>query len=411
MSTIEISPQAVDECINALARFGAYGDTGVWRTVYSPEWQDAQQELARWCTEAGFDVRWDAVGNLWARLEGSEGGDSIVTGSHIDTQIPGGRFDGTLGVVGGFLALRELKQRFGRPRRTLELLSICEEEGSRFPKSSFWGSRAITGDVAVEEFASQRDGDGVSIGEAMRAVGLDPAGLAGARRSDIDVFLELHIEQGPVLEQAGVPVGVVTGVSGLHRYAVEVLGRSDHAGARPMDSRLDAMLGAAAIVTRVCETALAMGRPAVTTVGKLVVEPNYPSAVAEKVSFTIDARHPDAAALAELCDRHEVAVREETSRRGLGVNVTKLLEIAPAPCDPELVELIETVTNEFNLPHEVMHSGASHDTQQLATIARSALIFVQSKDGRSHTPEEYTAAEHSAAGIGVLATALHRLAY
>ncbi|HWK27161.1 MAG TPA: M20 family metallo-hydrolase [Solirubrobacter sp.] len=408
MSTVEVSAQAVDECINALARFGAYGDTGVWRTVYSPEWQAAQHELARWCREAGMDVRWDAVGNLWARLEGTEGGDSIVTGSHIDTQIPGGRFDGTLGVVGGFLALRELKRRFGPPRRTLELLSICEEESSRFPKSSFWGSRAITGDIAVEEFESQRDGDGVSIGEAMRSVGCDPGALASARRADIDVFLELHIEQGPVLEQAGVAVGVVTGVSGLHRYAVEVLGRSDHAGARPMDSRLDAMIGAAAIVLRVCETASAMGRPAVTTVGKLVVEPNYPSAVAEKVSFTIDVRHPDAEVLAELCRRHEVAVQEETSRRGLGVHVTKLLEVPPAPCDPALVELLTDVAAEQSVTAPLVASGAGHNLQELGKVARTGMVFVRTAERGDGPP---VTAPDAAEGAGLLAAAMRRLAY
>ena len=410
-TAIEISAASVDECVRGLGQHGAYGETGVWRTVYSPEWQAAQNEVARWCAEAGFTVSYDAVGNLSARLEGTEGGKAIVTGSHIDSQIPGGRYDGALGVIAGYLAMRELSERYGRPRRTLELLSICEEEGSRYPKSSFWGTRAVTGDIAPEELESQRDADGVAIGDAMRTAGFDPSALDSARRDDIEIFLELHIEQGPVLEQAGVPVGVVTGVSGLHRYAVDVLGRSDHAGARPMDSRLDAMIGAAAITTRVCETALRFGRPAVTTVGKVAVQPNYPSAVAEKVAFTIDVRHPDADVLAELCRLHEQAVHEETERRGLGVSVTKLLEIPPAPCDPELVELLSELVQELSIPHESMHSGASHDTQQLAKVARTAMIFVQSKDGRSHTPEEYTAADHAATGVGLLAAALKRLAY
>ena len=411
MSGIEISAESVDECVRGLARHGAHADGGgVSRTAYSPAWQAAQDEVARWCTDAGFTVRMDAVGNLWARLEGSEDGRAIVTGSYVDSQVPGSPLDGALGVIAGFLALRELEQRRGRPRRTLELVSVAEAKGSRFPKSSFWGTRAITGSIAPEELESQRDGDGVAIGDAMRSVGLDPSALEAARRDDIDAFLELHVEQGPVLEQAGAPVGIVTAVSGMHRFAVEVLGRSDHAGARPMDSRLDAMIGASAIVTRVCDTALRMGRPAVTTVGKLAVEPNYPSAVAEKVAFTIDLRHADAEALIELSRLHEQAVREETERRGLGVSVTKLLEVPPAPCDPGLVELLAEAAEHESLTAPKLASGAGHTMQEMAKVARTGMVFVQTRDGASRA-DGRASANDAAAGAGLLAAALARLAY
>src|SRR3954462_12059038 len=194
-----------------LAQHGAYGETGVWRPVYTPEWVAAQETVASWCQAAGMDVRQDAVGTLWGRVAGSEGGKSIVTGSHIDSQIPGGRYDGALGVIAAYVAIRSLLKQFGHPLRTIELVSFCEEEGSRYPAANFWGSRAIIGDIAPGD-AEQIEGfDGTTIAEGMRAVGLDPARIDEARRDDIDSYLELHIEQGPLLEQAGLPVGIVTG--------------------------------------------------------------------------------------------------------------------------------------------------------------------------------------------------------
>ena len=171
---IDVDAGLVERLLFELARNGAYGETGVWRTAYSPEWVDAQDQIAAWFAEAGLDVRRDAVGSVWGRLAGSERGSVIATGSHIDSQTPGGRYDGALGVVAGLVALRTLREQFGQPRRTLEAVSLCEEEASRFHATNFWGSRAIIGAISSEEPDLIRDRDGTSIGEAMRSVGLDP---------------------------------------------------------------------------------------------------------------------------------------------------------------------------------------------------------------------------------------------
>src|SRR5438128_550367 len=224
---IDVDASLVQRYVLDLARHGAYGETGVWRTAYSPEWVAAQEQVASWYAEAGLDVRRDAVGNVWGRLASDQPGPVIASGSHIDSQTPGGRYDGALGVIGALVALRVLHERFGRPRRTLEAVSLCEEEASRFHATNFWGSRAVTGRIAADEPERIRDFEGVSIAEAMRAVGLDPTRIAQAARDDVETWVELHIEQGPILERAGLPVGVVHAITAIRHYVVELVGRSD----------------------------------------------------------------------------------------------------------------------------------------------------------------------------------------
>jgi allantoate deiminase len=395
----------------ALARHGAHGDTGVWRTVYSPEWVAAQDEVAAFFEEAGLDVRRDAVGNVWGRLEGADGEPVVASGSHVDSQTPGGRYDGALGVVAAGLALRTLREQFGRPRRTLEAVSLCEEEASRFHATNFWGSRAIVGSIGAGDADRIRDRDGVTIADAMRSVGLDPACIAEAARDDLDAWIELHIEQGPVLEEQGLPVGVVDSITGIRHYLVRLTGRSDHAGARPMQGRLDPVAGFAEIVEAVIGVALENGAPAVTTVGRVHVEPNLPSAVAEQVVFTVDSRHPDPRVYDEQHARQEALMREIAARRGLEISWTTPIDLRPSPCDPTVVEALERAAQDQGIAYRRMHSGAGHDTQNIARIARTAMVFARSQGGRSHTPAEFTTVDDAVAATRVLAGALYSLAY
>jgi allantoate deiminase len=411
MAEIAIDGALVEQYVLDLARHGAHGETGVWRTVYSPEWMAAQDQVASWCSEAGLDVRRDAVGNVWGRLAGSEAGPVIASGSHIDSQTPGGRYDGALGVIGAVIALRALSEQFGPPRRTLEAASLCEEEASRFHAARFWGSRAITARIGPDEAETIRGYEGETIGDAMRSVGLDPAQIPTAARSDLDAWIELHIEQGPILEGEGLPVGVVWSITGIRHYVVEVVGRSDHAGARPMDTRLDPMAGAAEMISGVIGIALELGRPAVTTVGRMNVEPNLAPAVPERVTFTVDTRHPDPDQIRLLHARQEELMRSIAARRGLGISWTTPIDLPPCVCDPGLVATLEEAARGQRVPYLKMHSGAAHDTQNMAAVARVAMVFVLSEGGRSHTPEEFTRVDDAVAGIRVLAAALHALAY
>jgi allantoate deiminase len=408
---IEIDRALVERSIRDLARHGAYGETGVWRTVYSPEWVAAANEIEGWMREAGLTVRRDAVGNVWGRAEGSAGGNAIVTGSHIDSQRPGGQYDGVLGVIAGVIAVRTLLQTFGRPQRTLEVVALCEEESSRFPTAGFWGSRGITGGIKPGDVEATHDWDCVSIAEAMREVGLDPAHAGEAQRTDIEAFIELHIEQGPLLEQMGLPVAVVDAITGIRTSFVEVKGVANHAGAFPMDLRRDPMAGAAEMISAMIDTAHRWGRPAVTTVGRIQAEPNYPAIVPDKVTFSLDARHPDPEKRLQLYAAHEALTREVATRRGLEVSWTMRSQHAPCICDPAIVATLQAAAEEQGIPFTTMTSGAVHDTQQMAKIAKVAMLFVQSRAGRSHTPEEFTAVEHAALGTQVLAAGLHKLAY
>lgn len=407
---IDIDPGLVEQYLAEFAKFGAHGETGVWRTLYSPAWVEAADQYAAWCDAAGLAVHRDAVGNVWGRLDGTDGGKAIVSGSHIDSTTPGGRFDGALGALGGLIAVRALREQFGRPRRPLEAVALCEEESSRF-RANFWGSRAVVGRIAPGDPVSIVGFDGVTIADAMRAVGFDPSRCAEARRDDIDAFVELHIEQGPVLEQAGLPVAIVTGITAIRGTLVEIEGVANHAGAFPMHLRCDPMEAFAEIVTGAIDEAKRMGEAAVTTIGRVAVEPNLPTAIPGSVQFTIDARHADADGCRKLCDAHDALIESVAARRGLGVTRQTTSQHAACACDPDIIAALTVGAAENGVRAMQMPSGAAHDAQQMASIARVGMVFVRSRDGRSHTPEEFSSNEDMAAGITVLAAALHRLAY
>ncbi len=407
-----IDPDQIERWIEELAEFGARGETGVARLVYSPEWVAAQDQVATWMSDAGLRVERDTVGNVWGYLDGTSGAPGVIaTGSHIDSQNPGGRFDGALGIIAGIAALGDLRARFGQPERTLAVVSLVEEEASRFSAANFWGSRAIIGRIGEDEPRRLRGYDGVTMAEAMRDAGLDPARIPEARRDDIETFIELHIEQGPFLEHLDLPVGIVEQITGYRQYLVTLEGTANHAGTTPMDLRRDAMAGAAEMINGVINTAHRMGRPCVTTVGRMVVTPNERAVIPRQVAFTIDARSPDPAQRELLLARHEALLHEVAERRGLKLTLRTDSDRAPVASDPELVATIVEAATDAGVPAQRMVSGAVHDSMQLAEIARIAMIFVRSRGGISHSPDEFTSAADAAAGTEVLARTLHRLAY
>lgn len=409
--TIHIDADYVSRLVHELARFGQVGESGVARLVYAPEWRDACARYRDWCTEAGMEAYDDAVGNVWGRLAGTEAGPSIVSGSHIDSQNPGGRYDGAAGALAGLIALRALREQFGQPRRTLECVAFCEEESSRFPSANFWGSRAITGRIAATDPETTIGFGGETIASAMIEAGFDPARIPEARRNDIAAFIEMHIEQGPILEHEGKSAAVVNAITGMRHYRVRLKGTQNHAGAFPMDLRCDPMAGFAEIASGVIGTAHRLGRPAVTTIGRVNVSPNFPAIIPAEVEFMIDVRHPDPVAGQHLYQLHESLMREVAARRGLQIDWTVEVEHDAVTSDPELVRLLQEAAAEQKIDILTMPSGAGHDSQQMALIAPVAMVFVRSKDGRSHTPDEYSSIEDLVDGIRILAGALHRLAY
>jgi allantoate deiminase len=408
---LEMDADLLRTCVEELAMYGAQPEAGMRRLAYTPEWQGAMDQLAEWLRREQLEVRRDAVGNLFGVLRGTEAGPSILTGSHIDTVVGGGRLDGALGVIAGYLALRALKRSLGAPRRTLELVAICDEEASRF-HSNFWGSRAIAGLISPGEPERITDGAGVSLAQAMRSCGLDPASVAEARRSDVDAFIELHIEQGPVLERERVPVAAVTAITAIEQLECQIGGRADHAGSCPMDGRLDPVVALAEMVLAATEAATRLGPPAVATVGQVRALPGAPNIVAAEVNFTLDARYPELA-------RHEAYVRsiresfaDIAARRGLSFRARRLLYQPPASCSTELVDTIEAAAAELGLPCRQMVSGAGHDAQVMIRAgARGAMIFVPSIAGRSHSADEWTPLDDMVKGVRLLTETLRRLAY
>jgi allantoate deiminase len=406
----EVTAERMEQLVTELGRVGEQPGGGLVRFVYDDAWRAAGELVAGRMGEAGLQVRTDAVGNVFGRLPGTESASTVLTGSHIDTVRLGGRYDGALGVLAGLAAIEALVATSGRPRRSLELVALCEEEGSRFA-ADFFGSRAMLGTIGTDEPATLRDADGTTLGDAMRRVGLDPAAIDSARRNDVEAFVELHIEQGRTLYDEGTAIGVVSAITGLRWLDVTVTGRADHAGTTPMDLRRDAMQGAAEMTRAVTGLVEAEGRPAVATCGAWQVHPGGVNIVPERVTFSIDLRHPDQPTLDRIAGR----VREEcdrvATRRGLAVALDDTKAVPPAPMDERLRTVIGQAAADHGVSARSIPSGAAHDSQLWATHVPTAMIFVPSVDGRSHCPQEYTEAPDCAVGAAVLAGTLRELAY
>ncbi len=391
----------IERRLDELYAIGAEPDGGAYRPLYGPAWATAVERVERWLKDAGLKTRRDAVGNLWGRVEGTDKGKSIVTGSHIDTVRRGGRLDGALGIVAGLTAVEALLKEKGKPRCTLEVVAICEEEGSRF-RTNFWGSTAITGSI---------DQVPHDIAAAMRERGLDPQKVASAARDDIDTFVELHIEQGAVLESANRPLAIVSAIVGTAHLEVTVTGRPDHAGTTPMDMRRDALAGAAAMVQAVESIARSLGQPAVATVGKLAVEPDQINVVPGRVVFTMDLRHTELSGRGALEERIRSVCDTIGAERRLGLAMRTLQDKPPVAMHPEVRALLARAAQDCGVQATEMVSGAGHDAQILAARCKVGMLFVPSIGGRSHCPEEATNPEHLRLGTEVLARSLELLAY
>ena len=408
-TSLMVEPAEMQYLVETLGAIGEQPGGGIIRHVYDPAWVAARRQVADWLRDAGLTVREDAVGNLFGRVEG-DSPRTVLTGSHIDTVRLGGRYDGALGVLSALAAVRLLAARLGRPKRSLEVVALCEEEDSRF-HCNFWGTRGMLGLIEASELESLRDEDGTSIGQAMADIGLAPERFPDARRQDLDAFVELHIEQGRILFDEGVPLGIVDTITGLYRFRVTVEGRTDHAGTTPMDLRKDALQAAAHMageMTRIVEQA---GRPAVITNGWWDVQPGAWNIVPGLVHFSVDLRHPDEATkqrlAAEVRARGEAVARE----RGVSVAYEVVGDVLPRDMDARVKAELVAAADACGVSWKPMVSGAGHDSQVMATGVPTAMLFVPSAEGRSHSAAEYTSPEDASRAATVLATALQRLAY
>jgi len=404
-----LDPVLLSRYVEDLGRHGALPEGGCFRPVYSRQWDEAKNRVRQWMDEIGLEVREDAVGNLFGRLSGREPG-VILTGSHLDTVKRGGKYDGALGIIAGLMAVRALKETFPKPRKSIEVVATCQEESSRF-SGNFWGTRAILGKIGEAEPDRIKDPEGISIGQAMRERGYDPTAIPAARREDIGAFVELHVEQGKILESEGIAIGVVHAITGITHSKFEVIGQSNHAGTTPMDLRRDALTAFAEMALGIDRIAREAGRPAVATIGTVHVFPGAIAIIPERVEFTLDLRHPEASIKEKLNQEIQDLCRRIAEREKLEIRMDPILEIPGIPMNPEIVKILEQAARRQGASYKLMVSAAGHDAQIFAQRCPTAMIFVPSREGRSHCPEEYTSEEDALKGIEILAAALYQLAY
>jgi hydantoinase/carbamoylase family amidase len=390
----------------------AHEGDGLTREVYTPEYSQAVDFVTGLMEEVGLEVRQDAAGNLFGRWTGSDpAAPAVWTGSHFDTTLNAGAYDGVLGVLGAITAVGRLRDAGFEPRATIEVIGFAGEE-PRFGAGCI-GSRAMIGALSREELDTMVDRHGVSIAQAMSAVGLDPDRIAAAEfdPAGVSAFVELHIEQGAVLEQRGIGLGVVERIAAPHQLRVRFRGKPRHAGSTPMSLRLDALCGAAELILAV--ERLARDSPSGTTVGTVgtvSVAPGAVNVIPGEVTLDVDVRDVELDARETVVAGIEAAVADIGGRRGLEADVRQMVFDTPAPCDPQIVATIREVCRDRDIAYLDMASGAYHDAMVLGARVPIGMIFVPSRDGLSHHPDEFTEPAELDLGVEVLAGTLAKLA-
>ena len=397
--------------IDALSQIGSDPTGGMTRLLYTDSWKEAQSFVEKQLKETGLTTSYDAVGNLFGRMEGSQyPEETILSGSHIDTVVNGGTLDGQYGVVAAALAIKYLKETYGQPLRSLEVISMAEEEGSRFP-TVFWGSKNFVGEAKKADVEAIADFEGNSFVAEMQRQGFDFRDPQEPVRSDIKAFVEIHIEQGSVLEKENLQIGVVNSIAGQKRYTFVLKGQANHAGTTPMGYRQDAVYGFAKMCAAVIDRGLELGDPLVVTFGKVEPKPNTVNVVPGEVLFTMDCRHTDGQLLDAFTAEAEQIIQAIAQEHDLTVEMDLWMDERPVPMDDTIVATVEHAVKQTDKRYKVMHSGAGHDSQIIAPHFPTAMLFVPSIDGISHNPAEATTIEDLTAGVEVLAASLYELAY
>jgi beta-ureidopropionase / N-carbamoyl-L-amino-acid hydrolase len=376
------------------------------RRAFTPVFAEGRAYLEGDMRSAGLATRIDPAGNLIGRRPGRAGRGTILLGSHSDTVPSGGRFDGIAGVAAALEVARALD---GTPLdHDLEIVDFLGEEVTIFGVSCV-GSCGMAG--LLGDWLDRR-ADGRTLADAIAEVGGVPGRLAEARRDDVRAFLELHIEQGPVLEASALDIGVVTAIAGITRVEITVDGRADHAGTTPMLGRRDALAAAARLVTAVQSLgrALAAGpHHFAATVGEFAIEPNAANIVPARARLLVDARAEHRPDMEAFCTRLDALAAETAAETEVAITTTRVSDAHPVPCDPHVIATLDAACDAVGTRHRRMTSGAGHDTAWMARIARAGMIFVPCQGGRSHAPEEFAATEDIALGAAVLAETVRRL--
>ncbi|MGB7417386.1 MAG: Zn-dependent hydrolase [Thermosynechococcaceae cyanobacterium] len=408
MSVLTI-PQANGERLNLklaeLAQIGQLANGGVSRLAFTDEDLRAREQVKSWMIEAGMTVRNDAAGNIIGRYPGQNSqAPAFATGSHIDTVPIAGRYDGCLGVLAGIEVVQTLKENDLQLMHPVEVIVFTDEE------CTVLGCKAMAGNTVPDPEYYRRN-DGTSIQACLEQIGGNWDAIATAKRTlaDIAAFVELHVEQGGLLEHAGTEIGIVKGVVGQHRLKVTILGRPNHAGTTPMDMRQDALVAAAQVVLAVNQLAVNTPGEQVATVGYLDVSPNAVNTVPAKVELKIDLRDLSQAHLDWLMEQMQGAFAEIAIATDTQIEMIEMLHVLPTLSAPIIMDTIHQVCDHLGYSYTYLPSRAGHDAQEMGRFTNMGMIFVPSQAGISHSEDEYTSPEQCAQGVDTLLQTLLKL--
>jgi N-carbamoyl-L-amino-acid hydrolase len=402
--------------LNAIGRIGIGNRGGVTRLVFSIKELRSRQVLIHLMRQAGLRIHIDGIGNIFGRLEGRDAkGPAVLSGSHLDTVIHGGKYDGPVGVIGALEAVRTICENRIPIHSPLEVVCFVGEESSRFGFSTL-GSSLAAGEVHPKDLTNAVDSQGTKLADVLASLGISQKNLRGLARDpkSVKAYLELHIEQGPILEAIGKRIGLVTSIAAPSRFKVIFTGQADHSGTTPMEMRKDALVAAALLIEFIENTcrkfsAMAKGR-VVGTVGAMKIEPGVINAVPGKTELLVDIRAITAQAKDRVARLVKAQAQNIARKRGIGVEALTIREEDPVPLDTRLLRLTKQICQEKNIVYEIMPSGAGHDAMQMAKITPAGMIFIPSQRGISHNPLEWTDPDDIGLGTQILMETMVRVA-
>jgi N-carbamoyl-L-amino-acid hydrolase len=402
--------------LNAISRIGLGDHGSVTRLVFSVKELRSRQLLIHLMRQAGLDIHIDRIGNIFGRLNGrNRKAPAVLAGSHLDTVPHGGKFDGTMGVIGALEALRTLKESTVPLASPVEVVCFIGEESSRFGYSTL-GSSLVAGEVHPGDLSHAVDAQGAKLEDILSSLGINRNNLADLKRepATVKAYLELHIEQGPILEALKKPLGVVTAIAAPTRFKVVFTGQADHSGTTPMEMRKDALVAGAEVITAVetiCRrfSHVDKGR-VVGTVGAMKIEPGVINAIPGKAELSVDIRSISADSKRGVVKLVKSRIREIARRRNISVEILPIRDETPVPMDKRLIKVLKECCEARRVPYEIMPSGAGHDAMQMAKITPAGMLFIPSRRGISHSPLEWSDPEHICLGTQLLLDAIVRVA-
>lgn len=405
MGALEVNQTRLEESLDRMAEIGRDKVTGgITRLALSDEDRQARDLLVQWLKEAHAEVRIDRIGNIFGIRFGTDPSlPPVVAGSHLDTVVNGGKFDGAVGVLGALELLRLLEENHIETRRSYAVACFTNEEGARF-QPDMMGSLVLSGKLSLERAYASKDSQGRTVlGE------LERIGYRGSDSLLPGAYVELHVEQGPVLDLKRIDIGVVEGIQGIAWWYGTFVGQANHAGTTPMNLRKDAMMGAAELACDLRDLALEMGHSTVATMGSLHLEPDVINVVPGKAHFTVDLRQYEEGLFLKGIEEVGARARQVAARNGLELSLRQIVDARPVRFREEMVDLVERSARKLGYPTMRLPSGAGHDAQFMHAICPTAMIFIPSRQGLSHCPEEFTEGEEIRRGVDVLSKVVFEL--